>query len=67
MVWQSLRVISSYDSNCIANVDETGLFNKSSRKSTFVSGTEAKDKELRGLKQSKERLKILVGAFMSGE
>ena len=43
------------------------LFYKSSRKSTFVTGTEEKDKELRGLKQSKERLTILVGAFMNGE
>ena len=60
-------MIESYDASCVGNLDETGLLFKFARKSSHVTEEEAKDKDLRGSKQSKERLTILVGAYMDGE
>jgi len=60
-------MIKDISPDCIANADETGLNWKSTRGKSFITGDEHIDSELRGLKQSKERLTVLVSAFMSGE
>ena len=59
-------MIKDISPDCIANADETGLNWKSTRGKSFITGDEHIDSELRGQKQSKERLTVLVSAFLSG-
>jgi hypothetical protein len=60
-------ILKDYAIDDIYNLDETGLFYKSQKGRSFVSGKEVNDKNLRGMKKSKDRLTVLVGASMSGE
>ena len=60
-------ILKDYASEDIYNLDETGLFYRAQKGRTFVTGKESNDKNLRGMKKSKDRLTVLVGASMSGE
>ena len=59
--------IKDYKDEDIYNLDETGLLYKAQKGKSFVSGSEAADKNLRGQKKCKDRLTVLVGGSMSGE
>ena len=64
---QLSSLISKYSPQNIYNLDETGLYYRAGRGKSYVTGTELIDKNLRGTKNNKERVTILVGASMSGE
>ena len=61
------NIIKVYENKDVYNLDETGLFYKAERGKSFVTGKESANSNLRGVKQSKERLTVLVGASMIGE
>lgn len=61
------NIIKDYASEDIYNLDETGLFYKAQKGKTFVTGSESANKDLCGLKKSKDRLTVLVGGSMSGD
>ena len=48
----------------IYNLDETGLFYRAQKGRTFVTGKESSDQNLCGMKKSKDRLTVLVGALI---
>ena len=56
--------LSRYSASEIYNVDESGLFYQCLPNKTFTLPAE---KALRGIKESKQRLAMLIGANMSGE
>ena len=61
------NIIKEYENKDVYNLDETGLFYKAERGKSFVTGKESANSNLRGVKQSKERFTVLVGASMIGE
>jgi hypothetical protein len=61
------QLLKQYDSQFVYNLDETGLYWKAGKGKSFITGTEAKDKDLRGTKMNKNRLTVLVGGSMTGE
>ena len=61
------QLLKQYDSQFVYNLDETGLYWKAGKGKSFITGAEAKDKDLRGTKMNKDRLTVLVGGSMTGE
>lgn len=59
-------MIKDKDPKDIGNLDETGLYYIAGRTRSYVTGTEAKDGDLRGKKQMKQRVTVLVGGFLDG-
>ena len=57
-------ILSRYSASEIYNVDESGLFYQCLPNNTFTLPAE---KASRGMKESKQRLTMLIGANMSGE
>ena len=60
-------LIKAYEDNNVYNLDETGLFYEAERGKSFVTGIEGDNRDLRGIKQSKKRVTVLVGASLSEE
>ena len=60
-------LLKHYDSRFIYNLDETGLLWKADKGKSLISGAEAANKKLRGLKAYKDRITVLVGGSMAGE
>ena len=61
------ETLKEYDSRYVYNLDETGLFWKTGKGKSYVLGIEAANKDLRGIKMSKDRVTLLVGGSMAGE
>ena len=61
------HLIAEYSPNDIFNWDETGLFYTATRNASLVTAEEKKDRNLRGSKQQKQRITVLVGASMTGK
>ena len=57
-------ILSRYDASDIYNVDESGLFYQCLPNKTFTLPAE---RASRGIKESKQRLTMLIGANMTGE
>ena len=60
-------MIENYEDKDVFNLDETGLYYQAESGKSYITGSEAADKNLRGVKKSKARLTVLVGASMAGE
>ena len=61
------QLLKEYDSQLVYNLDETGLYWKAGKGKSFITGTDANDKDLRGTKMNKDPLTVLVVGSMTGE